>query len=714
MDIARFRRPALAIALLAACGPASEPENVQETALSLAASLSPLPRTTWVATASVGSNPGNALDGNSATRWTSGTPQVDGQWFEVDMQSPQTFSQITLDAAGSTGDYPRGYQVFVSVDGKAFGNAIASGAGTTQLVTVTFPAQTARYIKVVQTGSAGNWWSIAEFNAYASAASQPLPPSSLVVSQSSSTSLALDWTASPTPGASYTIYRGTTQAFTPSAGNVVGSGLPLTRYADIGLATNTVYYYYVAATLSGQTSAVSNEASATDSLAETTRIQTLLDGDTDGNVGFYLKSAGGPVLAELNQTFVYDPASSIKILAAVELLRLVDAGRFTLSTTATYFETGPASCPTQQAPSEPETLATLLDWMLENSDDSATRTIIDLVGGFSVLDDLALSLGMTSTSYVGYPGCTIQNTLTAQDAGVLYEALAEGAILSDGSRAALFAAMATDAGDFTTTLSAADSIVQAEAAAFGLSANEIALFQAQLDLHYKAGSDDYCTGTSCAYYYSISGIAVIPTCSGSSPSTSTYEWGLFIDGATNATNVSNAFFSTDAEPLREPIRAALSTWAACAGSATPVQINAGGPAVAPYVADRDFTGGTTIDHADTIALQFGLIDPAPTPAYQSARIGNFSYTIPGFVPGSRHMVRLHFAETYFSTTGSRIFDVSLNGQPVLTSFDVVAIAGEKDTAVVSQLAANAGAGGDYLIQFTSLVNNSLVSAIEVW
>jgi beta-glucosidase len=34
------------------------------------------------------------------------------------------------------------------------------------LVTVTFPAQSARYIRVTQTGTSPSWWSIAEFNAY--------------------------------------------------------------------------------------------------------------------------------------------------------------------------------------------------------------------------------------------------------------------------------------------------------------------------------------------------------------------------------------------------------------------------------------------------------------------------------------------------------------------------------------------------------------------
>ena len=79
----------------------------------------------------------------------------------------KTFSKLTLDAAGSAADYPRGYQVFVSQDGVNWGTAIATGAPTTALVTITFTAQTARYIKVVQTATfATSWWSLCEFNVY--------------------------------------------------------------------------------------------------------------------------------------------------------------------------------------------------------------------------------------------------------------------------------------------------------------------------------------------------------------------------------------------------------------------------------------------------------------------------------------------------------------------------------------------------------------------
>ncbi|MFF5145044.1 hypothetical protein ACFY6U_35940 [Streptomyces sp. NPDC013157] len=43
---------------------------------------------------------------------------------------------------------------------------VALSSDGRQIEAVTFATQTARYIKVVNTGSADTWWSIAEFNAY--------------------------------------------------------------------------------------------------------------------------------------------------------------------------------------------------------------------------------------------------------------------------------------------------------------------------------------------------------------------------------------------------------------------------------------------------------------------------------------------------------------------------------------------------------------------
>jgi len=145
---------------------------------------------------------------------------------------------------------------------------------------------------------------------------------------------------------------------------------------------------------------------------------------------------------------------------------------------------------------------------------------------------------------------------------------------------------------------------------------------------------------------------------------------------------------------------------------TNIQINAGGPAVSPFVADEDFSGGGTISHANTIDLS-GITNPAPMAVYQTARVGNFSYTIPGFNPGSSHMVRLHFAETFFSSAGSRTFNVSINGTQVLTNFDIFATAGAKNKALIEQFTVNANSSGQYVVQFTSVVNQSLLSGIEV-
>jgi hypothetical protein len=82
------------------------------------------------------------------------------------MKSAQTFNKIVLDDTYSPNDYPNAYQVFVSNDGSSWGNAIASGSGTVNQTAITFTLVTARYIKIVQTGTVGSWWSIHDFEVF--------------------------------------------------------------------------------------------------------------------------------------------------------------------------------------------------------------------------------------------------------------------------------------------------------------------------------------------------------------------------------------------------------------------------------------------------------------------------------------------------------------------------------------------------------------------
>jgi uncharacterized protein len=130
---------------------------------------SPLNRAGWTLTASSAQQEvTNAIDGNIATRWSTGSAQVPGMYFQVDFGTPQTFSRIELAVDESQPfDYPRGYAVYASNDPANLGQPITSGVGQ-KLTSIEVPATTARYVRIVQTGTeASRYWSIYELNVFA-------------------------------------------------------------------------------------------------------------------------------------------------------------------------------------------------------------------------------------------------------------------------------------------------------------------------------------------------------------------------------------------------------------------------------------------------------------------------------------------------------------------------------------------------------------------
>ncbi len=169
----------------------------------------------------------------------------------------------------------------------------------------------------------------------------------------------------------------------------------------------------------------------------------------------------------------------------------------------------------------------------------------------------------------------------------------------------------------------------------------------------------------------------------------------------NATYLTIAVFGYSYADLTETVVSALT-----------IGINSGGPAVSPFVADEDFTGGGTLSHANTIDTS-KVTNPAPAAVYQTGRDGNFTYTIGGFTAGTNYLVRLHFCETYFTAAGKRTFNVSINNTQVLTDFDIFATAGGQNIANIQQFTEPANSSGQFVIVFTSVVNNSLVSGIEI-
>ena len=143
-----------------------------------------------------------------------------------------------------------------------------------------------------------------------------------------------------------------------------------------------------------------------------------------------------------------------------------------------------------------------------------------------------------------------------------------------------------------------------------------------------------------------------------------------------------------------------------------VDISAGGPAAAPFVADQDFTGGATAATTNAITTT-GITNPAPQSVYQHNRYGNFTYTIPGLTPGASYTVRLDFAEEYWTTAGSRTFNALINGNQVLTNFDIFATAGGEFKAVAESFTATASSAGAVTIQFVTVKDNAQVNGIEI-
>ena len=74
---------------------------------------------------------------------------------------------MVLDAGVDAGDYSRGYALYTSADGVQWSSTpVATGTGTGQLTTIDFKATEARFLKVVQTATAPQWWSVADLRVY--------------------------------------------------------------------------------------------------------------------------------------------------------------------------------------------------------------------------------------------------------------------------------------------------------------------------------------------------------------------------------------------------------------------------------------------------------------------------------------------------------------------------------------------------------------------
>ena len=144
---------------------------------------------------------------------------------------------------------------------------------------------------------------------------------------------------------------------------------------------------------------------------------------------------------------------------------------------------------------------------------------------------------------------------------------------------------------------------------------------------------------------------------------------------------------------------------------SPIRVNAGGggytdPQGHVWSADYGYSAGNAYSNGNSISNTNAVT------LYQSERWGSGVFQYQFGVPNGSYWVNLKFAEIYFTARGQRVFNVAINGQTVLSNFDIVANAGGPNIPCDRQFSTNV-TNGQIVIQLTGVVQNPKISAIEI-
>ncbi|WP_162055241.1 malectin domain-containing carbohydrate-binding protein [Pontibacter pamirensis] len=150
------------------------------------------------------------------------------------------------------------------------------------------------------------------------------------------------------------------------------------------------------------------------------------------------------------------------------------------------------------------------------------------------------------------------------------------------------------------------------------------------------------------------------------------------------------------------------------GTQNAVLVNSGGSGYTDsggrvWGADAHFTGGVTSSKSFDVA---GTTDDQLYLKYRYAKNGApFSYNIPVSEAGS-YTVKLHFVEPYFKESGARKFHVDVEGQRVISNYDLWAQQGY-GKALVMTFDGISVTDGTANILLTSVTNNAIISGVEL-
>lgn len=340
---------------------------------------------------------------------------------------------------------------------------------------------------------------------------------------------------------------------------------------------------------------------------QTRRVRDYMAAEaTTGSYGFRLKRVGGDVLASLNESFVFEPASTMKILHGAYAIRQCALGNRSLNElidvpNRCLDDYHNDVCPDDDYSCDAgqEALSTTIRVMLRDSHNGRTRTLEELFTRTSLNSFADNTADLDNTQINHTIGClcdNTENTTTANDMVSFYEQIADGSFFNSTWEAELYDLMRNSTVDgLGSTL---NQVIEQEASQTDLTYSELNDFREALRIASKGGS----YGCGNTRWRSEAGWASVPfkvNFMGLWLDVSRdYAFATFVDGGADP-GAAVAYDAAD-EILREQIAEALQTWDdACAmgiaGHPASATVNAG--------ADISFTAAAAGAGAATFRWQ---------------------------------------------------------------------------------------------------------------
>jgi hypothetical protein len=401
--------------------------------------------------------------------------------------------------------------------------------------------------------------------------------------------------------------------------------------------------------------------------ALTTHIANILQYGSDGTSGLYLKQVGGPVLASLDQAFVFEPASSIKITVLTHGMRQVMLGLDNLNNNVTYSVNYNGTCPIAGPPNATQSLALTMRDMMWYSDNAATYGLCNRYGVANI-NNTAATVGLMTNTRINHTpiGCALPavarpNQLTLQDAGMLYERIANGSIFDPATRTTLYSLMQSDttppASQWWFTISLHDIVYQ-EAANLGIP-DAAPSYWNNTHLAWKPGGYTLCF-PSCQDFVSVAGWVSLPNCGGQAVLThDDYVFGAFVNGAALE---NGRVFNAAPELFRDLVRDGLLT---CPTEAPEVPVVASKVHLSPN-APNPFNPSTTLSFSLEASAQVRL-------SILDVRGREVAVLVDAMEPAGTHAVRWDGRDVDGGTVASGAYMVRLiAGEDVATQKIVLA------------------------------------------